>query len=141
MSRRRDERGSVTLWVLGLCVMLLFVGGLAIDLWRAFSERLALAHVVDAAAVAGSNAVDTDHFRQTNEIRLDPALAEQLASESMDTQVDRRSLVAATARATPDAVTVTATGRVDFTLLRIFMSDQDPLTVTVSATADPRTSA
>lgn len=131
----------MTLWVLGLCVMLLFVGGLAIDLWRAFSERLALANMVDAAAVTGSNGVDTDHFRQTGEIRLDPALAEQMARDSLDSQVDRRSLVAASARATTDEVTVTATGRVDFTLLRIFMDDQDPLTVTVSATADPRRSA
>jgi Flp pilus assembly protein TadG len=141
VSRRGKEGGSVTLWVLGLCVMLLFVGGLAIDLWRAFSERRALANMADAAAVAGSSAVDTDHFRHTDEVRLDPALAEQLARDSMDAQADRRSLVGATARATPDEVTVTATGRVDFSLLRIFMADHDPLTVTVSATADPRRGA
>ncbi|MGH9164281.1 MAG: Tad domain-containing protein [Acidimicrobiales bacterium] len=140
MSREPREHGFVTLWVLGLCVLMLFVGGLAVDLWRAFSERLALAHTVDAAAVAGSNAVDTDHFRETGEIRLDPGLAEQLARDNLDAQADRRALLVANAYATPTEVTVTATGRVDFTLLRIFMGGQEPLTVSVSATADPRRS-
>lgn len=130
----------MTLWILGLCVMLLFVGGLAIDLWRAFSERLALTNMADAAAIAGSNAVDTDHFRLTGEIRLDPGLAEQLARDNLDAQADRRALLVANAYATPTEVTVTATGRVDFTLLRIFMDDQHPMTVTVSATGDPRRS-
>lgn len=140
MNEQRGEHGSVTLWVLGLCFMLLFVGGMAIDLSRAFSERLALANVVESAAVAGSSALDSDHFRDTGEIRLVPALAEQLATDNLDAQADRRSLVAANARATPDDVTVTATGRIEFTLLRIFMADHDPFTVTVTATADPRSS-
>lgn len=141
MSRASDQRGSITLWVLGLCVMMLVVGGIAIDLWRAFSERRALAGMVDAAAVAGASAVDTEQFRRTSQVRLDPALAEQLASDNLDGQADRRSLVAANAQATTTEVTVTATGRVDFTLLRIFMGDKEPFTVTVTATADPRRSS
>lgn len=130
----------MTLWVLGLCVLLLFVAGLALDVWRVFSERLALANMVDAAAVAGSDGLDTGQFRTADQIRLDPAVAEQLARDNLDAQTDRRSLVASSARATPTEVTVSATGRVHFTLLRIFMGDQAPFTVTVSATAGPRRS-
>lgn len=132
------DRGSVTLFVLGLCVLMLFVGGLALDLWRAFSERLALASAADAAAVAGASALDVDHYRRTGEARLDPALAEDRALDAIAAQADRRSLTGAAAAATAEEVTVSATGRVDFTLLRIFLAGEDPFTVTVSATADPR---
>jgi len=137
---RVDERGSITLWVLGLCMMMVFVGGISLDLWRAFSERRALAGVVDAAAVAGSNGIDVGYFRETSEVRLDPPRAEQLAADNLAAQSDTRALVAADAVATRDDVTVTATGRVDFTLLRIFMAGEEPFTVTVRATADPRRS-
>ncbi len=137
---RVDERGSITLWVLGLCMMMVFVGGISLDLWRAFSERRALAGVVDAAAVAGSNGIDVGYFRQTSELRLDPPRAEQLAADNLAAQSDTRALVAADTVATTDEVTVTAKGRVNFTLLRMFMAGEEPFTVTVRATADPRRS-
>ena len=135
-AERRGERGSVTLWVLGLSVMMLFVGGIALDLWRAFSERRALASAVDAAAVAGANAIDTAHFRSSSSVRLDPVLAKQLAHDNLQAQPDTGSLVDAEVEATPAEVTVRATGLVHFTLLRLFMSDE-PFTVRVSATARP----
>lgn len=140
MTRLADERGTVTLWVLGLCLMMLFVGGIALDLWRAFSERRALAGVVDAAAVAGASGIDTDAYRATGQLRLDPALSETLAWENLNTQEDTRALVDAAVEATTTDVTVTAVGRVGFTLLRIFLSDEEPFGVAVRATAEPRRS-
>ena len=140
MSGWRDEGGSITLWVLGLCTMMLFVGGIALDLWRAFSERRALAGMVDAAAVAGSSGIDTPYFRETSQLRLDPTLAEELAAQNLEAQQDDRALTDAQVLATPEEITVSATGQVDFTLLRIFMADEEPFTVSVSATADARRS-
>ncbi len=140
MSRWRDEGGSITLWVLGLCVMMLFVGGIALDLWRAFSERRALAGMVDAAAVAGSSGIDTSFFRETSQLRLDPSLAEELAVRNLEAQQDDRALTDARVVATPEEITVNATGQVEFTLLCIFMADEEPFSVSVSATADPRRS-
>ncbi len=140
MIRHRSEHGSITLWVLGLCMMMLFLGGISLDLWRAFSERRALAGVVDAAAVAGSNGIDADYFRRTSQLRLDRALAEQLATDNLAAQSDTRSLVSADVAATTTEVTVRATGRVNFTLLSIFMAGEKPFTVSVEATADPRRS-
>jgi len=35
----RAEHGTVTLWVLGLCIALMFLGGLSLDLWRAVAVR------------------------------------------------------------------------------------------------------
>lgn len=140
MTRRSDERGTVTLWVLGLCLMMLFIGGIPLDLWRAFSERRALAGMVDAAAVAGASGIDANAFRSTSTVRLDPDASQALAWESLQGQEDTRSLVDAAVEATTQHVTVTAVGKVDFTLLRIFLSGQEPLRITVRATAEPRRS-
>ena len=134
------ERGSVTLWVLGLCVMMLFMGGISLDLWRAFSERRALASAVDAAAVAGASGIDTDRYRSNGDVQLDRALSESLAWDALRKEGDTRSLIDATVDTTTRDVTVTAVGRVDFMLLRIFLSHEEPFTVTVHATAEPRRS-
>lgn len=133
------ERGAVTLWVLGLCMMMLFIGGIALDLWRGFSERRALASMADAAAVAGANGIDVDYFRETSQLRLDPVLAEQLALQNLAAQRDTRAVEGFDVSATTTEITVRTTGTVEFTLLRVFMDD-DPFTITVSATADPRRS-
>ena len=139
MRRGRGERGFVTLWVLGLAMVLLFVGGLALDLWRAFSERRAIAATADAAAVAGASGIDEGAFRRDGTVRLDPSRAEALAYASLDAQTDVRAMRSATVTADPGRVTVTATGEVTFTLLRIFMAGE-PLQISVSAGADPRAS-
>jgi hypothetical protein len=47
-----DDRGSVTIWVLGLAMLLLVFGGLALDYWRALALQRELAAVADSAAVA-----------------------------------------------------------------------------------------
>ena len=69
------QRGQVTLLGLGLVVVVVFVGGMALDLARAFSERRALAEMADAAAAAGANGIDVVSYRQSGELSLDPALA------------------------------------------------------------------
>lgn len=83
----------MTLFGLGLSVMLLFVGGFSLDLWRAHSERRSLAELADAAAAAGANGIDTSVYRDSGELVLDPLLAEALAWESIVGQADQRALV------------------------------------------------
>lgn len=136
MTRSRDETGAVTLWLLGLCVVLLLVGGLSLDLWRAFSERRALAGAVDAAAVAGASGVDVDTFRATGQVVLDPAAAEDLAAANLAAQTDLAGLAAVDISATPAALTVSATGTVELTLTRVLL-DAAPLTIRVTASAEP----
>lgn len=138
MRRWRREEGTVTLWALGLCIMLLFVGGLSLDLWRVFSERRALAGIVDAASIAGASGIDEDVFRRTGEIRLDPARAEQLALANLAAQADDGSLTGAAVSATAEQVTVRVEGSVQFTLLRVLMPGGEPFGIEVSATATPR---
>lgn len=134
--RRRGERGAVTLWVLGLAVAVLFLGGLAVDLWRTIAVRRDLVAMADTAARAGASGLDEGALR-TGELRLDPRRAERLARSSLATQSDRSLVVDTIVDADPDRVHVTLAGEVDFTLLGVFLAG-DPVSVRAGATAEPR---
>lgn len=130
------ERGSATLWVLGLCLALLGLGGITIDLWRGFGNRRALTAAVDAAAIAGTSGLDEQAIRNREGIRLDPTRARQLALASLvrQTEVTIDSVDIAVNR---DEITVSAHTRVELGLLRILMVGE-PLDVQASSTAHPR---
>ena len=138
MMRRRcaGDRGSVTVWTLGMVLVVLFLGAISFDLWSGFSTRRELAGAADQAAQAGANALDESRFRSTGERRLDPHRAERLATDNLaahgitgSTQVD--------IWATTDEITVQLTATVDVGLLRIF-GGGDPLVVSVRAVGEPR---
>jgi Flp pilus assembly protein TadG len=135
----RRESGTITMWMLGLCVMLFLLGGISLDLWRAFSERRSLAGTVDAAAVAGASALDETAYRSSGTVRLVPADAQRRAQASLADQLDRRALRDARVEATEEAVTVTVDGSVDFSLLQI-VAPGDEFDITVRATARPQAS-
>jgi Flp pilus assembly protein TadG len=144
MQRRRDpgacrESGTITLWMLGLCLMLFLLGGISLDLWRAFSERRALAATADAAAIAGASALDEAAYRSSGAVRLAPADAQRRARASLAEQLDRRALRDARIEATEDTVMVTVGGSVDFSLLQI-VAPGDEFAITVHATARPQAS-
>jgi Flp pilus assembly protein TadG len=135
---RRDS-GTITMWMLGLCVMLFLLGGISLDLWRAFSERRSLAATADAAAVAGASALDEAAYRSSGLVRLVPADAQRRAQASLAEQLDRRALRDARVVATEAEVRVTVGGAVDFSLLQI-VAPGDEFDITVHATARPQTS-
>ena len=133
------ERGTITLWILGLCLMLFLLGGISLDLWRSFSERRALAATADAAALAGASAIDEGRYRQSGDVVLVPAEAEARARASVVDQLDKDALRDVEVHATTEAVTVVARGRVGLTLLNLLhTADVD---VVVTATATPRRSS
>jgi hypothetical protein len=136
---RLREAGTTTLWMIGLCLMLFLLGGVSLDLWRAFSERRSLAATADAAAVAGASALDEPAYRSSGVVRLLPADAERRARASLAEQLDRRSLRDARVAATEAEVTVTVGGAVDFSLLQI-VAPGDEFAITVRATARPQAS-
>ena len=135
----RGEEGSVTIWMLGVCVMVLFLGGISLDLWRVFVERRDLAARVDSAAVAGASGIDEAAFRNRDVVVLDPDRAEAMAWDSMSAQDPDPSLVSQSVAATPEQITVTATGTVRFSLLGVLLPN-DPFTIRVSATVSPEAS-
>ncbi len=76
ISRRRDERGSATVFVLGFAIMLLVCAGLVIDGGGAINARMKLADDAEQAARAGANAIDIDLLRSTGVVALDPGQAQ-----------------------------------------------------------------
>ena len=135
----RRESGTITLWMLGLCLMLFLLGGISLDLWRAFSERRSLAATADAAAVAGASALDEAAYRSSGVVRLVPADAQRRARASLADQLDRRALRESRVEATEETVLVTVGGSVDFSLLQI-VSPGDEFAISVHATARPQAS-
>lgn len=131
------DRGSNTLWCLGLCLLILSIGAVTIDVWRAFSARRAYASAADAAAQAGATGIDEAHFRSTGEVVLDEARAEQLASVTVAHQSDTPGITGIQTDATPEQVTVVVTGRVSLGLLGFFADEPFEITVTAVGAVRP----
>lgn len=71
----RDERGTATVFVIGLAVVLLAAAGLVIDGGTALNARMKLADDVEQAARLGANQIDVDTLRGSGVVRIDPAAA------------------------------------------------------------------
>ena len=133
---RRDQRGTITLWVLGLTVAVLFLSGLGVDLWHAIAARREVSLMADTAATAGANGLDESALRggrlQLNDRRVRALVAAQLAEYPGSAR-----LVGEDVSTDGTRVTVVLRERVRFSLLGIFMPGQE-FTVQASATAEPR---
>ncbi len=127
------ERGSVTIWGVGLIGVLFGFAGLAVDTWRVFTERQALAGLADSAAVAGANGVDEELFRVTGEVVLDQAEAAGLATDYLAGR-SGDAVVAIGFRDT--GIEVTLSDTVDLTLLTFFLGGE-PVDLQVTAYANP----
>jgi Flp pilus assembly protein TadG len=132
---RTDERGTVTLWVLGLCVSLLFLGGLGLDLWRAVAERRQLSSMADSAATAAANGVDVDALR-AGTLRLEPERARAIARATLERDPHTAGLDALDVGVDGNRVTVVLRDHVNFSLLGIFLGGQH-FEVQVRASAAP----
>ena len=136
MSRpRSDEGGFAALWFMGLVLVFLVFAGVALDLWRVYSDRAGMAAAVDAAADAGAAQIDEDAFR-AGSVALDPGRAEAAARDNLVAQADSRRLTGADITAIPEHITVRGEGFVQLSLLRIVI--RDPIRVEVTAVAEPR---
>jgi hypothetical protein len=133
---RNDERGVMTLWVLGLCIAVLFLGGLSLDLWRVIAVRRSLVAMADAGATAGANGLDRVALRR-GVLRVDPMVARADASQALREQSGWSGVDAADIDVVGNRVTVTLQAHVGFTLLGIFVRG-DPVEVEASASAEPR---
>jgi len=133
---RRDQQGMITLWVLGLTVAVLFLGGLGVDLWHAIAVRREVSVMADTAATAGANGLDESKLRGGS-LRLDAARVRQLVANELAQYPDATRLDTETVRIDGTQVTVTLRERVDFSLLGIFIR-RGRFIVQASATAEPR---
>jgi hypothetical protein len=131
----RDEHGFMTLWILGLCIAVLFLGGLSLDFWRVIAVRRSLVAMADAGATAGANGLDQGDLRD-GRLRLDPALARSEAGDALREQSGWDAVDAVNMDVADDRITVTVQAHVKFTLLGIFIHG-DPVEVRAVASAEP----
>ena len=135
--RARDERGMITLWVLGLTISVMFLGGLSLDLWRAVAERREVSTMADAAATAGANGLDENALRG-DALQLDDAPSS--TTRRGRARASTRTCSVSTGEEVTIAgarVSVTLRETVHFSLLGIFMGGGH-FVVQASATAEPR---
>lgn len=133
----RSDRGSVTLWMLGLSLLLMLFGGLVIDFWRALALQRELAAIADSAAVAAASGIDEEHYRLSGEVLIEPTRAAGLGSGYAGSQdVDLVGLVVDTA-SDGSSVSVMVSGQLELGLMGVFVDQSEPLTVTAQATAVP----
>jgi hypothetical protein len=132
----RDEHGFITLWVLGLSVAVLFLGGLGVDLWRAVAVRREVSAMADAAATAGANGLNESALRG-GRLELDAERVRRLATSELAEYPGAARLDGAAITTRGVQVTVVLREQVDFSLLGIFMPG-DRFVVQARATAEPR---
>lgn len=129
-----DERGSVTVWLMILPILVMLVGGMTVDLWTALSARGRIAAIADEAAAAGATAVSVDSGRaQTQQVTLDPAEAQLRALVAVDTHPGVIDVTGRSALASPTMVEVTVTSTFDFLFLRLVGATSTPISVTARA--------
>ena len=133
---RRGEHGMITLWVLGLTIAIMFLGGLGLDLWRAVAVRREVSAMADAAAAAGANGLDESALRGGT-MRLDDGRVRQLVAAELDQYPNATRLDGETVTVAGAQVNVTLREHVHFSLLGIFMG-RGQFTVQANATAEPR---
>ncbi len=139
----RSERGSATMWMIGLSMLLLVLGGLSMDLWRVLAERRLLASVADSAAVAAASALDLAVYRDGEspggggQVRLDPTEATRRALLAIDlSDVDLRSWPLVQFSDGDTRVEITLDSEVEFGLLKLLLGDRAfSVAATASATA------
>lgn len=131
-----SERGSITLWMVGLVMIVFAIGGIALDLWRGLSAHRYVSSTVDAAAVAAGSAIDEERWRADGILVLDPTRVEERVAATIGAQTGAVDLEYGVETA-PDGseARVTASATVDLTLLALLV--EGDLDMSASATVEP----
>lgn len=131
----KSDRGSVTIWVLGLSILLLVFGGLSLDYWRALALQRELAAVADSAAIAAASGIDEEVYRATGDVVLNSDRARNLANSAVAWQGIDVEFTQVEVELTRVSVTLTAV--LQLGLLGVFVDQDEPLTVRGTASAIP----
>ena len=133
---RRDEHGMITLWILGLTISVMFLGGIGVDLWRAIAVRREVSMMADAAAGAGANGLDENALRGGS-LQLDDARVRELVAAELSEYPGAARLDGEQVTIVGAQVNVALREQVHFSLLGIFMG-RGQFVVQANATAEPR---
>lgn len=81
LSRRRDQRGSATVFLLGFAAVLMVGAGIVIDGGLALNQHSQLTDDAEQAARVGANAIDVAALRDRGVLVVDPGQATALATD------------------------------------------------------------
>lgn len=135
-TRRNAQGGTITLWMLGLVIVLFAVGGISLDLWNVFGDRRELVALADAAASAGASGIDEAPFRETGEIHLDPSRARERVLAALEEAPHGGHVDSVEISITNDEVRVDLSRNTELTLLGV-LSPGEEVRVEAHATAAP----
>ena len=76
-----DDAGAVSVFVLGLIVVLMVVAGLVIDGGRAVNARAEIMDDAEQAARTGANQIDPVELRASGQVRILPGAASAAAAD------------------------------------------------------------
>lgn len=130
-----NERGSMTLWAMGMSMLLFAVGFLALDLWSGFAARQEAAAIADSAAIAGATALDEAAWR-SGVLALDPPYAEARALAAATAHPAWAGSMTVTAEATVGGVTVSVNRTIPFRFIAALVPGR-VANITVSGYAEP----
>ncbi len=132
------EAGQITLWVLGLSIGVLILGGISVDLWRVLAVRTELGSLADSAAIAGGSGIDEDVFRASPDLSvaivLEDGRARALAAQVL---VGETFATAPAIDVQPQLITVVLEREVEFTLLDMVVPGGS-FTVRATGRSQPR---
>lgn len=125
----------MTIWAMGMSLLLFAVGFLSLDLWSGFSARQEAAGIADSAAIAGATALDEAAWR-SGVLALDPAAAEARALAAAVAHPAWAGTMSVTATATAGGVSVSVSRSIPFRFIAALVPGQ-VADVTVTAYAEP----
>lgn len=131
----RDDRGSITLWALGMSLLLFAVGFLALDLWSGFAARQQAAAIADSSAIAGATALDEAAWR-SGALALEPSTAQARAVGAAVSHPAWDGTMSVSAAATPGGITVSISRSIPFRFIGGLVPGR-VAEITVSAYAEP----
>lgn len=130
MTRLAADRGSATVWALGVVVVLTLLSGAVLDGGNAMAARVQALDVAQQAARAGANQLDLAALRAQGVVRLDPAAARTAAGAFL-----ADAGATGTVTATAAQVTVSVTRSQPTLILQAVGVDAISMTATATAVA------
>lgn len=129
------ERGSITLWMVGMVMVVFAVGGIAIDLWRGVAAHRNVASVVDSAAVAAGSGIDEERWRLDGVLILDSERVRQQVAAANDVHDDPPIVLEVVTAGDGSEATVTGRTAVELTLLGLLTDGA--IEISARATVSP----
>ena len=86
MSRKRDQRGAASIFVLGMSVVLLVCAGLVVDGGLAINARMRVADDAEQASRVGADSINLDVLREGGGVEIDPGLAAQRSADYLSSR-------------------------------------------------------